>query len=375
MELHTTYKASRGGEAAASRNLTAGERIACWAEKTKDAIRAVRRATGGRLFVFGGFAVAVIWGAALAYYAGLERNTPSTIDEGSLECPTGCEIDRANLTSVGRTPYFNLEPGYRLRYQGKRSTLTVTVRRRTKLVDGVETRVVERREEKDGQPTEITRRYLAIDKTTNALYCFGAHVQSYEHGEVVSHHGWLSGVRGARFTLMLPGRPNVGDRFERRDTSGEANRLCEVSGLGEEVVTPAGTFHDCLRTQVTSATEDETREKVYAPGVGLVKDGPFVLTKIARTVVSRELIGTVPRPHLANCATVVLGQEWTGTRKTYSTVSHWSLAFVFVACPPTKRSHSISLTSTPIPTKRRANWTPWPTFSPASSETAAARMT
>jgi hypothetical protein len=298
MELPTTYQASRGGEAGVNRNPIAGERIACWAEKTCNGIRAVCRAREVRLLVLSVLAVAVLWGAALAYYAGLNGNTPPTVGERSSKWPKRCEIDRTNLTSVGQTPYFNLEPGYRLHYQGQQSTLTITVCRKTKLVDGVDTRVVERREEKDGRPTKVTWTYLAIDKTTNALYCFGAHVQSYEHGEVVSHDGWRSGVRGARFTLMLPGRPNVGDRFERRSTSGKVNRLCEVSGLAEEVATPAGTYHNCLRTQVTSATETEAREKVYAPGVGLVKDGPFVLTKIARTVVStgpEHLLGEISR--------------------------------------------------------------------------------
>jgi hypothetical protein len=47
--------------------------------------------------------------------------------------------------------------------------------------------------------------------------------------------------------------------------------------------TPAGAFKDCLRTKEDSAIEKGTSEKVYAPGVGLIKDDEFVLAKIAKT--------------------------------------------------------------------------------------------
>ena len=97
----------------------------------------------------------------------------------SPEISSSSDVDKANLVNVGKNPYFNLEPGHRLYFKGDNTTLRITILHKTKVVDGVETRVVEEREEKDGQPTEISRNYFAIDKTTNAVYYFGEDVDMY----------------------------------------------------------------------------------------------------------------------------------------------------------------------------------------------------
>ena len=199
------------------------------------------------------------------------------------------DVDKANLASVGKNPYFlPLEPGYRVILKGGNTTFTVTVTRRTKVVDGVETRVVEEREEKDGQPVEISQNYFAIDKTTNAVYYFGEDVDIYKDGKVASHEGaWLSGVSGARFGMMMPGKPKVGDKFQQEIAPKVAYDRCEIVAIGETVTTPARTFKNCLRTKEGSAIEAGTAEKIYAPGVGLIKDDQDVLVKITK-VVSKE---------------------------------------------------------------------------------------
>jgi len=193
-------------------------------------------------------------------------------------------VDKANLTNVGENPYFiPLEPGYRLILKGDGAALTVTVTHKTKLVDGVQTRVVEEREEKDGQPSEISQDYFAIDKTTNAVYYFGEDVDVYRDGKVVGHPGaWLSGVNGAKFGMMMPGKPKVGDKFQQEVAPKVAMDHCEIVAIGEECETPAGRFKNCLRTREGSAIEKGTSVKVYASGVGLIKDDEFVLAKIEK---------------------------------------------------------------------------------------------
>ena len=199
-------------------------------------------------------------------------------------------VDKANLTNLGKNPYFlPLEPGYRLALEGGGATLTVTVTRNTKLVDGVETRVIEEREEKDGQPIEISQNYFAIDKTDNAVYYFGEDVDVYKNGKVVSHGGaWLSGVGGAKFGMLMPGKPKVGDKFQQEIAPKVAMDRCEIAAIGEEIKTPAGTFKDCLRTTEGSTLESATEDKVYAPGVGLVKDEEFLLVKITKTAAKKK---------------------------------------------------------------------------------------
>ena len=199
-------------------------------------------------------------------------------DEESPQWASISHVDLANLTTVGKNAYFNLEPGYRLRYADGPLSRTLTVRRKTKMVDGVETRVIEDKEEKDGQPTKIVWKYYAIDKTTTALYCFGIHVQSYQNGKLVSHRGWRSGDHGAVFTLVMPAAPKMGDTL----VHGHAKRVYEVIDTEAKVVTPAGTFTNCLRIQTKESGDKGARAKAFAPGVGLVQDGQFTLVKISQ---------------------------------------------------------------------------------------------
>ena len=123
-------------------------------------------------------------------------------------------VEPDELVSVGRNPYFILEPGYTLVLEGEGAQLTITVLNETKRVDGVETRVVEERETKGGKLTEVARNYFAISKRTNDVFYFGEDVDMYKDGKVVSHEGsWLSGVNGSKFGLMMPGRALIQSRY------------------------------------------------------------------------------------------------------------------------------------------------------------------
>lgn len=191
-------------------------------------------------------------------------------------------VDKANLVDTGTGTYLILEPGYRLHLAHGKDTLTVTVLNETKLVDGVTTRVVEERETKNGKLAEVSRNYFAIDKSTNDVYYFGEEVDIYKNEEVVGHEGaWLAGVNGARFGLLMPGKPKIGDKYYQEIAPRVAMDRSEIISMSEEVTVPAGTFK-CLRTRESSDLERGTEGKWYAPGVGLIKDAEFILVKIDR---------------------------------------------------------------------------------------------
>jgi hypothetical protein len=247
----------------------------------------VRLASKSRRLVLGILVAGLTGGAALAYYVCADRSVSPDADEESPQWASISKVDRANLVTVGKNAYFNLEPGYRLRYSDGKLTRTVTVRRKTKLVDGVKTRVVEEKEEQDGKLNRVSWKYLAFDETTSALYCFGVHVQTYQDGKLVGHRGWRSGAHGALFTLAMPAQPKVGDTLMR----GSAKRLYEVTDVRAKAVTPAGIFTNCLfiqakdsGEQVQDAGERKAADKLFAPGIGLVKNGSLALVKIAQTV-------------------------------------------------------------------------------------------
>jgi hypothetical protein len=190
-------------------------------------------------------------------------------------------VDKKTLGVRGANSYFNLTPGYQLSFKSGGGTDTITVLNETKLVDGVETRVVEDRETEGGRLVELTRDYYAIDSLTNDVYYFGEDVDVYKNGKLVSHEGsWLSGVKGARFGLMMPAKPQVGERFYQEQAPGVGMDRAEIVSVSERISTPAGRFEACIHVVETSTIEKSMRDhKWYAAGVGLVKDGDLSLGK------------------------------------------------------------------------------------------------
>ncbi len=156
-------------------------------------------------------------------------------------------VDKKNLGVKGSNPWFPLTPGYR-------------------------------------QLVEITRDYYAIDSVTNDVYYFGEDVDVYKNGKIVSHEGaWLSGVKGAKFGLFMPGSPKVGQKFYQEIAPGIGMDRIEIVSNSERVVTPAGTFEKCIHTLETTPLEKGvTDHKWYAAGVGPVKDGDAPLVQYGK---------------------------------------------------------------------------------------------
>ena len=194
-------------------------------------------------------------------------------------------IARGELGPTGRNAYFILEPGYSLVLEGGGEQLTVTVLNETRMVDGVETRVVEERETKNGKLVEVSRNFFAISKRTNDVFYFGEEVDMYKDGHVVSHDGsWLSGVNGAKFGLMMPGTVSLNARYYQEVASGVAMDRATIASVSDTVKTPAGEFTNCIKVQETTPLEPFITEyKYYAPGIGLVQDGPLQLVKHGRS--------------------------------------------------------------------------------------------
>jgi hypothetical protein len=196
-------------------------------------------------------------------------------------------VDKATLLDKGSNTYMILEPGYKLTLADGKDTLTITVLDETKVVDGVRTRIVEERETKGGKLAEVSRNYFAFDKATGNIYYFGEDVDMYDaKGTITGHEGsWLAGVSSARFGLMMPGKPKVGDRYQQEVAPGVAMDRAEIVSLTEKVKVPAGTFKDCLKTKESTSLEKGVEEKLFAPGVGLLKDGGFKLAKIEKPAI------------------------------------------------------------------------------------------
>ena len=194
------------------------------------------------------------------------------------------DVKKGELSSTGRSDYFVLEPGFVAVYEGEeegeKMVLTITVTDKTKTVDGVETRVVEEKETANGKVVEISQNYFVISKATGDAYYFGEDSVTYKDGKEVNREGsWLSGVAGAHFGLAMPGKPKVGDAYYQELAPKVAMDRAEVVSVSETLKTPAGEFKNCVKTKETTPLEKGTEYKLYARGVGLVKDGELHLVK------------------------------------------------------------------------------------------------
>ncbi|HSB09383.1 MAG TPA: hypothetical protein VLM38_07700 [Blastocatellia bacterium] len=178
--------------------------------------------------------------------------------------------EKPDLVSTGRNPYFILEPGYVLVLEGGDTRLIITVKDDIRKVDGVECRVVEERETKGGKVIEVSNNYFALSRRTNGVYYFGEDAGG----------AWLSGEKGARFGLMMPGLALIGARHYQEIAPGVAMDRAEILSVSETVKTPIGEFKNCLKVEETTPLEPKEREhKFYAPGIGLVQEGSLKLVK------------------------------------------------------------------------------------------------
>ena len=193
-------------------------------------------------------------------------------------------VDKADLASSGTNRYCVLMPGWQLvlegKDKGKAMQLTITVLNETRVVDGVETRIVEEKETADGQLVEISRNFFAISKKTSDVFYFGEEVDIYKNGKVDNHEGaWLAGVAGARFGLAMPGQALIGARYHHEVAPKVAMDRAEVISISETVETKAGKFVNCLKTEETSTLEPGKGHKHYAVGIGVIEDGEVKLAK------------------------------------------------------------------------------------------------
>jgi hypothetical protein len=194
------------------------------------------------------------------------------------------DMDKCQFSSTGENTYFILKPSYQLLFEGIEGEdtirLAITVLNETKMIGDVETRVVEEKESVNGTVVEISRNFYAMCTQTNTVFYFGEDVDIYKGGKIASHGGaWKAGEEGAKAGVMMPGIILLGSRYYQEIAPGVAMDRAEIVSVNDIIETPAGKFQNCLKTEETTPLEPKAKEyKLYAPGVGLVRDGELFLT-------------------------------------------------------------------------------------------------
>ena len=203
---------------------------------------------------------------------------------GSKQFTQSFMQDSCSFETTGRNPYFILEPGYQLVLEGMEGKdkikLVITVLNETKKIGNIETRIVEENESANGNTVEISRNYFAFCKQSNSVFYFGEEVDMYKNGKIINHEGAWAAEGNNKAGVLMPGIILLGSRFYNEIAPGVAMDRVEIISVTETLQTPAGIFINCLKTEETSPLEPKAKEyKVFAPGIGLIKDGGLLLTK------------------------------------------------------------------------------------------------
>jgi len=187
--------------------------------------------------------------------------------------------ERCTFSSVGGNRFFILEPGHQLVLESRTAKVVITVLDETKKIGSVETRVVEEREQEDGQLKEVSRNFFAVCKEHGDVFYFGEDVDDYEGGKIVNHSGaWRADRKDSRAGIIMPGTILLGARHYQEIAPNAMDRA-EIISDDVTMKTPAGTFKNCIRVEETSGLDPNDKcYKTYAPGVGLIQDEDLLLS-------------------------------------------------------------------------------------------------
>ena len=184
--------------------------------------------------------------------------------------------DAATFTANVDNKWFPLPVGRTWVYtgtkDGKPALDVVTVSTRTRVIDGVTTRIVEDRLFLDNVLEEKTSDYYAQDKCGNVWY-FGEDTGTLDkRGNITETSGsFHASEKGAKAGVFMEAQPKLDERFRQEWYKGEAEDQFHAIDLASTASVPYGDYRDALRTEETTRLEpDVVDNKQYASGVGEV---------------------------------------------------------------------------------------------------------
>lgn len=207
--------------------------------------------------------VVVVAGASGVLALGTETHVADTGINTPKHFTNPTEIDNK---------YYPLEPGTTFIYKGKKDGQpirdVIIVTHKTRVIEGVTTRVIHDNLYVNGTLSEKTDDWFAQDDAGNVWY-FGEFTTEIDTG---SHEGsWQTGVNGAKPGIVMEAHPKVGDTYQQ-EFAKDAKDKATVLSLSKSICVPYGCFSHVLQTRDFSPLEPGISEhKYFAPGVGQIK--------------------------------------------------------------------------------------------------------
>jgi hypothetical protein len=227
---------------------------------------------------------ALVAGAAAVAVIGLSPGGAPPADTAPMTAAmTTGSVQSAGFGHPRSNPWFPLRPGVTTILRGadggSRFRERVTNTHRTRVIQGVRTRVVrDVLHRADGSLAESTTDWYADDDAGNVWY-FGERTATYDrHGHVQSRDGsWEAGVHGGRAGVIMPAGPHATDAYRQEYLPRRAEDQAWIVGFKRAVRVPLGRFRHVVRSFEWSRLEPGVvSTKLYARGIGIIKEADLV---------------------------------------------------------------------------------------------------
>lgn len=176
-------------------------------------------------------------------------------------------------------PFFTFEEGKKYIYEGQTEDgferIEIYLTNKSKTVLGIACAVVNDKVWIDGKLVEDTDDWFAQDNNGTVWY-MGEYVTDYNpDGSIKDHDGaWESGVDGAKPGIQMLAEPMVGMKYRQEYYFDEAEDEAEIIQTGQTILTALDTYSNCIIIREwTDLEPGDIGQKVYAPGIGMIKDG------------------------------------------------------------------------------------------------------
>jgi hypothetical protein len=91
-------------------------------------------------------------------------------------------------------------------------------------------------------------------------------VDNYKDNALVSHDGtWLSGIKDAKFGLIMPGQLSLNMGYYQELAPSVAMDRAKIVSVSEAVKTPAGEYTNCLKAEETTPSSLASRSSSTTP--------------------------------------------------------------------------------------------------------------
>ena len=204
-----------------------------------------------------------------------KKDSPRLIDSNYK--PDVSPAKFTNSTNI-TNPYYPLAAGKKYIYEGQTDEGLERVEEQrlstTKTILGITCIVGYFKAYVNNKLVEETWDWYAQDNDGNLWY-FGEEVNNFNPDGSLKDHGgsWEAGKDGAQPGLIMPAILQVGYKYREEYYFNHAEDEAEIIGTGLTVTIPLGTYTNCIKTKNWTALEPDAMEnKIYAPGIGLIKE-------------------------------------------------------------------------------------------------------